>query len=65
LILSIKFAKGDFVKHPLNDLNNSTGRRSFMKNGLAVAGAATIGGSTDPRKALVTAVEASASFTFR
>jgi hypothetical protein len=31
------------VKQPLNDLKNSAGRRSFMKNGLAVAGAATIG----------------------
>jgi hypothetical protein len=31
------------VKQPLIDLKNSVGRRSFMKNGLAVAGAATIG----------------------
>jgi len=31
------------VKHPVNDLKNAVGRRSFMKNGLAVAGAATIG----------------------
>ena len=31
------------MKHPVNDLKNAGGRRSFMKNGLAVAGAATIG----------------------
>ena len=31
------------MKHPVNDLKNAVVRRSFMKNGLAVAGAATIG----------------------
>jgi hypothetical protein len=63
LILSIKFAKGDFVKHPLNDLNNSAGRRSFMKNGLAVAGAATIGAGLLADSSSVFAQESSGSLS--
>ena len=51
------------MKHPLNDLNNSTGRRSFMKKGLAVAGAATIGAGLLADSSSVFAQESSGSLS--